>query len=110
MKVQLKNNTKMFDCTEPTEQKVFRSGIAIGWAIMFSLYGSTDSSETDDTITPEAIAELNFTNDSGETFTICGYTAVTSCVIRHKEAITITELQLTKANAASDTEGATNNG
>ena len=110
MKVQFNDTTRIFDCTEPTEQKIFRSGAAVGWAIMFSLYGNADSTQADSTITPNAITELNFTNDKGEVFTIKGYSDITSCVIRHKENMTITELQLTKTNATENTEGTTNNG
>ena len=100
MRVKFKKNTKVYDCTEPVEQKVFRSGVAIGWAVMFNIYGAVDSSDIDSMLAPDSISELTFykQDEDGENFAISDYNAVTACTIRHKETITVTELQLTKAN------------
>lgn len=100
MKVKFKKSTKSYDCTEPVEQKVFRAGTAIGWAVMFNIYGPVDSSGIDDMLEPESISELIFykQDEEGESFTISDYNVITACTIRHKEALTVTELQFTKPN------------
>lgn len=100
MRVKFKGSETTYECTEPVEQKVFRSGTAVGWAVMFHIYGDIDSSEIDELVTTEAISELTFTNDDEQqtSFVIVGYSAVTACVIRHKSTMTVTELQFTKAN------------
>lgn len=99
MKVQFKGSTKVYECTEPTEQKAFRSGAAAGWVVMFSLYGDADSVGADNLLTKDAVSELVFTGEGGASFALCGYETVTSCVIRHKEDVTITELQLASHTA-----------
>lgn len=100
MRVKFKGSETTYECTEPIEQKVFRSGTAVGWAVMFHIYGDIDSSEIDELVTTEAISELTFTNDDEQqtSFVIVGYSVVTACVIRHKSTMTVTELQFTKAN------------
>lgn len=100
MRVKFKGSETTYECTEPVEQKVFRSGTAVGWAVMFHIYGDIDSSEIDELVTTEAISELTFTNDDEQqtSFVIVGYSVVTACVIRHKSTMTVTELQFTKAN------------
>lgn len=100
MRVKFKGSETTYECTEPVEQKVFRSGTAVGWAVMFHIYGDIDSSEIDELVTTEAISELTFTNDDEHqtSFVIAGYSVVTACVIRHKSTMTVTELQFTKAN------------
>lgn len=105
MKVRFKNSAVTYDCTEPVEQKLFRSGVAYGWAIMFHIYGDIDSSKVDEIVTPETISELTFTNDDENQITIKidDYSTVTSCTIRHKSASTVTELQFTKANTPEET-------
>lgn len=114
MRVKFKGCKTTYKCSEPTEQKVFRSGTAIGWAVMFHIYGGVNSSEIDDAVTPETISELTFTDDEQQIlFTIAGYSAVTACTIRHKATTTVAELQFTKANTSEETktgEGATENG
>lgn len=100
MRVRFKGSETTYECTEPVEQKVFRSGTAVGWAVMFHIYGDIDSSEIDELVTTEAISELTFTNDDEQqtSFVIVGYSVVTACVIRHKSTMTVTELQFTKTN------------
>lgn len=112
MYVKFKGSETTYECTEPIEQKVFRSGVAVGWAIMFHIYGDVDSSKVDEIITPKTISELTFTNDDEQytTFTVDGYTTVTACTIRHKATTTVTELQFTKANETKTEEGVTDNG
>ncbi len=109
MYVKFKGSEKSYECTEPIEQKVFRSGTAIGWAIMFHIHGDVDSSGIDKLVTPETISELIFTKDGEQqtAFTVSGYSTVTSCTIRHKST-TVAELQFTKANAP-DEKGAIEN-
>ena len=59
MRVKFKGSETTYECTEPIEQKVFRSGVAIGWAIMFHIYGDVDSSKVDEIVTPETIRSLH---------------------------------------------------
>lgn len=103
MRVKFKNSTETYECTEPIEQKVFRSGVAVGWVIMFHIYGDFDSSEIDGIVTSDNITELTFTVEDGKgtEFTINGYKDVTSCVIRHKAALTVSELQFTKSSGTN---------
>lgn len=115
MRVKFKNGSVTYECTEPIEQKVFRSGEAVGWAVMFHIYGDFDSSEIDRVVTPETVSELVFANEDqdGTEFTISGYSAVTSCVIRHRASSTVSELQLTKQSTAQtvkSAKGAAENG
>lgn len=112
MKVKFKNSETPYECTEPTEQKVFRSGEAIGWAIMFCIYGDLISSEIDEIITPATISELVFTNGDEEKtgFTVAGYSAISACIIRHKETSTLTELQFTKTVQNNNDKGVAENG
>lgn len=100
MRVKFYGGEKSYECTEPIEQKLFRGGSACGWAVMFHVYGDADSTEIDGVITSEAISVLEFFDDKEpkNTFKITGYSAVTSCVIRHKAQITVTELQFTKSD------------
>lgn len=110
MRVKFKGSTTTYECSEPIEQKVFRSGSAIGWAVMFHIYGDIDSSQVDKIVTPETISELVFENEdeNNTTFTIAGYSSVTACTIRHKATVTVAELQLTKVGetgANSEPEG-----
>lgn len=98
MRVKFKGNETTYECTEPVEQKVFRGGEVIGWAVMFHIYGDFDSSKIDETVTPENISALTFINDDENTdFAINGYSNITACIIRHKSTLTVTELQFTKA-------------
>jgi len=110
MKVLFKNGTQSFDCSEPIEQKIFKSGASVGWAIMFHITADVSSSEMDEIITPDGISELTFTNDAGTANVVTGYTAVSACTIRHKNAETIAELQFTKIGAPGTAEGDAVNG
>lgn len=111
MRVCFKNGQKTYECTEPVEQKLYKAGsqgVAAGWVIGFSFYGDVDSEEADNLLTPEGITELTFTGEDGTSaFTVNGYSKLTSCIIRHKEAVTVTEVQLTKIDV---TETATEKG
>ena len=112
MRVKFKGSEISYECTEPIEQKVFKSGIAVGWAVMFHIYGDIDSSKADEIVTPETVSELTFVNDDEQhtTFSISGYSTVTACVIRHKATTTVTELQFTKANETKFEETTTEEG
>ena len=99
MKVRFKNSDVNYDCTEPVEQKLFRSGVACGWAIMFHLRADFSSSEVDDVITTDNISELTFTNDAETKTVVTDYAVITNCTIRHKSDKSIVELQFTKACA-----------
>ena len=115
MRVKFKGSETTYECTEPIEQKVFRTGLAVGWAIMFHIYGDVDSSEIDKIVTPETISELTFINEDEQhtTFAVEGYSTMTACTIRHKATNTVTELQFTKANSPEETkaeEGVVENG
>ena len=111
MKVTFKGSAESITCTEPVEQKMFRSGNGVGWALMFHLHGPLSSSEIDALVTPDSISELTFTSDDEKTtFKLNGYSGVTACMVRHREGATVAELQLTKNSEADSKEGADGNG
>lgn len=115
MKVRFKGVDNAYTCTEPVEQKLFQSGKAIGWAVMFHIHGNVSSSDIDDLITPESISELVFISEDEEnprSITLSGYSGIRACTIRHRAGTTVTEIQLTKANEleAATGEEATTNG
>ncbi len=99
MKVQFKNSAQMYDCSEPIEQKIYRSGVEAGWTIVFQFNAGVTSSEIDSLITPDNISEITFTNDTETANTIRGYNAISSCTIRHKATATAVEVQFTKISA-----------
>lgn len=108
MVVKFKNDTRSFECTEPIEQKLFKADVPAGWLTTFSIYGDLNSTEIDELVTPDNISVLSFTADAESdptTFNLEGYSKVVSCVIRHSEAKTITELQLTKTEPTINQEG-----
>ena len=97
MYVKFKNGVEKV-CSNPTEQKIFKGGVAAGWicAVVISDTAST-SAEIDDLLTIDNISQLTFLNDeSAELFTINGYSKVTSAVIRHSENNGTIEIQLQK--------------
>lgn len=96
MLVKFKNGTEK-KCTNPIEQKVFRSGVAAGWLCTFNLSETTTSTELDALLTEENVSELTFCNDvSEELFTISDYTKITSAIIRYTEEGSKVEMQLSK--------------
>ena len=110
VKVQFQGIGDVYSCSEPVEQKIFCQGIATGWAIMFHIYGNIDSSNMDNILTEESIRKLSFDNEDETGFSINGYTAITSCVIRHRGAATVAEIQLAKTSESDTRKGDTNNG
>lgn len=105
MYVKFKGNDKMYECTEPVEQKVFQSGAPIGWVVMFHLHGALSSSEIDEAVSPETISEMVFTDGNAENqseITLTGYSAIRACTIRHKAGTAVTELQFTKEATGSE--------
>lgn len=98
MKVQFKGSAQSYVCSEPVEQKLFKAGVTAGWAMMFHIKADVNSSVVDEVITPDGISEITFTNDAGTTQTISGYNAISACTIRHRDAETDVELQVTKMN------------
>lgn len=112
MKVMFKGVDGAFECTEPVEQKLFQSGEAIGWAVMFHLHGGFSSSDIDRIVTPDSISELAFLcgdDESKNSISLTGYTGIRACTIRHREGSTAAELQFTKASTP-EKEGAAENG
>lgn len=102
MKVKFANGV-VKECAAPTEQKVYRSGVGIGWVLSLRLMGEMASSELDNLITAENVSSLEFLTETEEgeektLFTLSGYEKCSSSVIRHAENITATqsEIQLTK--------------
>lgn len=107
MYVKFKDSTATYKCTEPVEQKMFRSGVPIGWAIMFHIHCNSDSSQVDKIITSETISELEFgrEDENNATFIITGYSVISACTIRHKSATDVIELQFTKASVYGEIDG-----
>lgn len=102
MKVKFANGV-IKECTAPTEQKAYRSGIGVGWILLLKLTGEITSTELDNLLTAENVESLEFLTEteSGEDktlFTISGYEKITSSTIRYAEnsADTQSEIQLTK--------------
>lgn len=88
MKVKFKNGETK-NCTTPTEQKLFRDGVAAGWLLSFSIKeGDLTSDSLDSILTPENVSSLIFINtdensEDKELCTLVGYSKITSAVIRH---------------------------
>ncbi len=100
MKVRFNEGDKLYECTQPVEQKIFRMGEQVGWAIMFNVYGVKDSTEVDELLTESGISKLTFCTEDKKEFNISDYSAVTACTIRYSGDTAVAELQLTKPNAA----------
>ena len=96
MFVKFKNGAKK-KCTNPIEQKLFRSGNAAGWLCSFSISETVTSTELDELLTAENISKLTFCNDnSEEIFAINEYNKVASAVIRYTEDNSTVEVQFSK--------------
>ena len=98
MRVKFKGSDMEYNCTNPIEQKVYRGGVAVGWILSFSFDGNCTSSELDSILTDDGISEICFIcqNDENPQSTVIGsYTKLSSCVIRHSDAGTSIEVQLT---------------
>ena len=96
MQVKFKDGT-IKNCSNPTEQKIFRSGAATGWLCAFQISEPMTSTDVDAALTDENISELTFYNDKAEEiFVISGYTKTSSVVVRHAEKDGTVEIQLTK--------------
>ena len=96
MFVKFKDGTTQ-NCSNPTEQKLFKSGEAAGWLCAFVVSGIMNSTDVDSVLTADNISNLEFCNDEGtKLFEISGYTKVTSVVVRYTETSGSVEIQLTK--------------
>lgn len=96
MQVKFKDGT-IKNCSNPTEQKIFRSGAATGWLCSFQISEVMTSTDVDAVLTDDNISELTFCNEKAEElFAISGYTKVTSAVVRHAEKDGTVEIQLIK--------------
>lgn len=95
MNVKFKNSEATYECTEPTEQKVYRAGVATGWILVFGVRENLTSADVDVLLADDGISEMVFT--SGEnSYILSGYDKVSSCVVRYREDSTSVELQFTK--------------
>lgn len=99
MKVRFNESDKLYECTQPVEQKIFRAGEPVGWAVMFNVCGVEGSTGADELLTKSGISKLTFCTEDKKEFNILGYSAVTACTIRYNGDIAVAELQLTKPNA-----------
>lgn len=95
MNVTFKNGKVAYNCTEPTEQKVYRAGIATGWILVFSIEANLTSTDIDAILTEEAISEMVFASETAS-YTLRDYSKVSSCIVKYKENSTVVELQFTK--------------
>lgn len=96
MKVKFKDGITR-GCTNPTEQKQFRNGEAIGWGCAFAILGNLTSSQVDEMATSDNFSVMTFISDEGnELFVIEGYNRLVSAVVRHAEQNGSVELQLSK--------------
>lgn len=106
MQVKFKNDERLFNSTEPVEQKLFRAGEPVGWTVSFGIYGEMSSADVDLLLTAENISQLTFTGTNQEVIVIIGYENVSACTVRHRETETFTEIQLSR----TITGGANGNG
>lgn len=96
MRVKFKDGTEK-NCSNPTEQKIFKNGEAAGWVCSLIIADKMSSTDVDSVLEVENIKELTFCNDESVTlFSIIGYSKVTSAVVRHNESMGSIEIQLTK--------------
>ena len=102
MKVKFANDV-VRECSAPTEQKVFKLGVGVGWILILRLNGGITSTDLDELMTDDNVKTLEFLSvkENGEEstlFTLDGYEKVTSSTIRHADDIasTYAEIQLTK--------------
>jgi hypothetical protein len=104
MKIRFLDGT-VKDCSEPIEQKLFRSKVPYGWVMAFTLNSVSDSSEVDALFSDGNIEKLvllkEVETEAGEVVTeevttISGYGKLSSIIIKHSEDGTKAEIQLTK--------------
>ena len=97
MKIKFNDGT-IKDCTQPTEQKLFREGVAAGWLLSVSITdGKLTSDDIDKLITTENVSNLTFTDDEEkELYVLGGYTQIASVAIRHSDTQSRADLQIKK--------------
>ena len=96
MRIKFKNGTEK-NCTNLTEQKLFKAGAAVGWLCSFCISESVSSAELDELLSEDNISALSFSKDNSiEKFTASGYTKVSSAVIRYSDNGIVAEIQLSK--------------
>lgn len=96
MKVKFKNGEE-FNCSNPTEQKLFKDKEPVGWICAFSILGTFTSETADELLTEKNISEMNFVSDENkELFTISNYNKTSSVVVRHNQEDGVLELQISK--------------
>ena len=96
MNVKFKDGT-IFNCSTPTEQKIFKAESPAGWILGFYLIYDITSVDIDKLLTDNNISELTFTSEENK-FILSGYNRVSSVIIRHsteKEKSKV-EIQLIK--------------
>lgn len=81
MQVKFKDG-QTFNCSTPTEQKIFKSGTMAGWILIFPLLCDMTSEDVDALLTEENISELTFTSEETE-FSLSGYNKISSTVIKY---------------------------
>ena len=101
MQIKFKDGT-IKQCTNPTEQKMYRNGLDVGWVLMFSITDTMTSNEADDILSADNIESLTFFDDTSEenavSKTITGYTDVNYIIIKYGDDInTVAEIQLRKS-------------
>lgn len=97
MVVKFKNGTEL-GCSNPVEQKIFKSGKAAGWLCALTLSGDISSADVDAVLTPDNISHLTFSIDDEELFSIAGYSKVTSVVLRHTGSTVSVEAQIIRGS------------
>lgn len=100
MKIKFKDGT-IKNCSNPTEQKIFRGGTAAGWICSFRLTDVMTSSDVDAVLVNDNVTEITFITDAidnalSTTFTLTDYDKVSSAIIRHTNTGSQVEIQLTK--------------
>ena len=106
MKVFFKgNNSKVYDCSEPIEQRIYKAGIPAGWILIFNISNCDITSDNvEDRIGD--ISEMTFVISDENKVIISGYTSIMACTIRHRASGSVVEFQF-KKEQKEDIEGVT---
>lgn len=107
MKVFFNGNKDMvFDCSDPIEQRIYKSGKPAGWLLIFNISNSNITSDNVMDVIGDNEAKITFVKDEENTLTVSGYTTLLACTIRHRESGSVVEFQF-KKEQKEDAEGVT---
>ena len=107
MKVFFNGNKDMvFDCSDPIEQRIYKSGKFAGWLLIFNISNSNITSDNVMDVIGNDKPEMTFVGEKENTLILSGYTTLLACTIRHRASGSVVELQF-KKEPEEDIEGVT---